>query len=51
MQIELFPFGYPITSDTEYFGGIDISICIAQCRSEEGHLMPDHGPRILYNRL
>ena len=25
-QIELFPFGYPITSTTEYFGGIDISI-------------------------
>src|SRR5215471_9054675 len=27
IQIELFPFRYPITSDTEYFGGIDISMC------------------------
>jgi hypothetical protein len=26
IQIELFPFRYPITSATEYFGGIDISI-------------------------
>ena len=25
IQIELFPFRYPITSATEYFGGIDIS--------------------------
>jgi hypothetical protein len=27
IQIELFPFEYQITSATEYFGGIDISIC------------------------
>src|SRR3974377_209184 len=27
IQIELFPFRYPITSDTEYFGGVDISMC------------------------
>src|SRR5215475_1322794 len=27
IQIELFPFKYPITSDTEYFGGIEISMC------------------------
>src|SRR5262249_21729269 len=27
IQIELFPFRNPITSDTEYFGGIDINIC------------------------
>jgi hypothetical protein len=26
IQIELFPFRYPITSATEYFGGIDTSI-------------------------
>ena len=26
IQIELFPFKYPITSATEYFGGIEISI-------------------------
>jgi hypothetical protein len=24
IQIELFPFRYPITSATEYFGGIDL---------------------------
>jgi hypothetical protein len=27
IQIELFPFRYPITSATEYFGGIEINIC------------------------
>src|SRR5215469_16663340 len=27
IQIELFPFKYPITSATEYFGDIDIRIC------------------------
>ena len=27
IQIELFPLRYPITSATEYFGGIDISMC------------------------
>src|SRR5262249_6677082 len=27
IQIELFPFRKPITSATEYFGGIDISMC------------------------
>src|SRR5215470_11926011 len=27
IQIELFPFRYPITSATEYFGGIEISMC------------------------
>src|SRR5262249_37724999 len=27
IHIELFPFKNPITSDTEYFGGIDISMC------------------------
>jgi len=26
IQIELFPFKNPITSATEYFGGIDISM-------------------------
>src|SRR5262249_18055543 len=27
IQIELFPFRYPITCATEYFGGIEISMC------------------------
>jgi hypothetical protein len=30
IQIEPFPFRYPITSAAEYFGGIDISICTCQ---------------------
>src|SRR5215471_5701841 len=40
IQIELFPFRYPITSATEYFGGIDISICTwsgSSCRSSIWH--------------
>src|SRR5271168_2308592 len=31
-QIELFPLRYPITSATEYFGGIDIRMWVPRCR-------------------
>jgi hypothetical protein len=27
----LLPFIYPITCDTDYFGGIDISMCLPEC--------------------